>query len=182
MVVIAFVALGMVAVADAARRFPTYYETLNVSKAATQSEIRKAFFDAARIHHPDRRQNKRALARMTRINEAYTTLKNVNSRAAYDLYLRLHGGVHHPNWAKNGSWSQWQTLTSYLYIDDFTWHWQFLIVLLLLGLLSIVMGAFLTVFGPIFRMISSSMFWIMIAMSMFNQFSSFFSSATAGKK
>lgn len=70
-----------------------YYEVLDVSRTATQKDIRRAYLELAQIYHPDRlrsmRQNvrKRAEDKMKMINKAYTVLRNPVERASYDSKL-----------------------------------------------------------------------------------------------
>lgn len=64
-----------------------YYETLGVSKTATQDELKKAYRKLAMQYHPDRNpDNKEAEAKFKEINEAYEVLKDEQKRAAYDRY------------------------------------------------------------------------------------------------
>lgn len=60
------------------------YEVLGVKSDATQSEIKKAFFQLAKKYHPDVNKEKDAQARYVKINEAYMTLSDENKRAIYD--------------------------------------------------------------------------------------------------
>jgi ribosomal protein L37AE/L43A len=67
-----------------ARRYK-YYEILEISKKATQEEIKKAFRRLAQKYHPDRNPgNKEAEIRFKKINDAYQVLSNATERAAYD--------------------------------------------------------------------------------------------------
>jgi curved DNA-binding protein len=66
-------------------QFKDYYETLGVSKAAAQDEIRKAFRKLARQHHPDVSKDKKtAEAKFKEINEAYEVLGDPEKRKKYD--------------------------------------------------------------------------------------------------
>ncbi len=62
-----------------------YYQTLGVSKEASQDDIKKAFRKLARKYHPDLNPgNKAAEERFKEINEAYTVLGDPQKRAEYD--------------------------------------------------------------------------------------------------
>jgi len=78
-----------------------FYEILNVSRSATQPEIRRAYFRMAKMYHPDRhidtelKDMKDLLQHLFRgINEAYTALNSPERRDQYDLDLSkgiIHG-------------------------------------------------------------------------------------------
>ncbi len=61
-----------------------YYEVLGVSRSATPEEIKRAFRQRAREHHPDVNQDPRADERFKEINEAYQVLSDPERRALYD--------------------------------------------------------------------------------------------------
>ena len=64
-----------------------YYEVLGVQKNASDGEIKKAFRNLAKDNHPDKNPNDQAAeTRFKEINEAYETLKNPQSRSAYDQF------------------------------------------------------------------------------------------------
>ena len=64
---------------------PNHYETLGVSKDATQDDIRRAFRRLARQYHPDvNPDDPNAEARFKEVNEAYGVLSDADSRARYD--------------------------------------------------------------------------------------------------
>lgn len=61
-----------------------YYEVLGVSRAASQDEIKRAFRQLAREHHPDVNKDPGAADRFKLINEAYQVLGDPERRARYD--------------------------------------------------------------------------------------------------
>jgi len=90
-------------------QFKDYYETLGVSKTATQEEIRKAFRSLARQHHPDvakPKDKKTAEAKFKEINEAYEVLGDPDKRKKYDTLGAdwERGGAHQPppGWQQGG--------------------------------------------------------------------------------
>ena len=70
-----------------------YYEILDVSRKATDDEIKKSYRRLAMKFHPDRNANdKESEERIKEIKEAYEVLSDGRRRAAYDQYG--HAGVH----------------------------------------------------------------------------------------
>lgn len=71
----------------------THYEVLGVSRAATAAQVRRAYLDLARRHHPDFHTSTggsslaAAEREMQRINEAWLVLGDPKRRGAYDLEL-----------------------------------------------------------------------------------------------
>ena len=64
-----------------------YYDLLEVSKDASQDEIKRAYRKQAMKYHPDRNPgDKEAEQKFKQINEAYDVLKDDQKRAAYDHY------------------------------------------------------------------------------------------------
>lgn len=66
-----------------------YYETLGVSKSASDDEIKKAFRKAAVKYHPDKEGGDEA--KFKEVNEAYEVLKDKQKRQRYDQFG--HAGV-----------------------------------------------------------------------------------------
>ena len=66
-------------------QYKDYYATLGVAKTASQDEVRKAFRQLARKHHPDVAKDKKtAEAKFKEINEAYEVLGDAEKRKRYD--------------------------------------------------------------------------------------------------
>ncbi len=63
-----------------------YYQILEVSRDASEADIRKAYRRLARAHHPDLNKQAGAEERFKQIGEAYEVLGDAEKRAAYDKY------------------------------------------------------------------------------------------------
>jgi curved DNA-binding protein CbpA len=67
----------------------TYYELLGVPPSASPNEVRAAYRRAIRRYHPDVNRAPDALRLTTMLNEAWGTLADPTSRAAYDRRIGL---------------------------------------------------------------------------------------------
>jgi len=66
-------------------KYRDYYEILGVGKTATQAEIKKAFRNLAKKHHPDANPNNKKSEEMFKeISEAYEVLGDTDKRKKYD--------------------------------------------------------------------------------------------------
>ena len=68
-------------------KFRDYYEVLGVPRTATAEDIKRAYRQLARKHHPDLQpaaERARAAERFKEINEAYEVLGDPDKRAKYD--------------------------------------------------------------------------------------------------
>ena len=71
-----------------------YYNTLNIEKTATKTEVKKAFRKLAQKYHPDKKGGDEA--KFKEINEAYTVLSNDKKRQEYDQFGQYSGGGGNP--------------------------------------------------------------------------------------
>ena len=70
----------------------TYYEVLNINKNATETDIKQAYRNLAKVHHPDKGGNKETFQK---IQEAYDVLSDPNKKMVYDN--ELNGFNNFPN-------------------------------------------------------------------------------------
>jgi molecular chaperone DnaJ len=63
-----------------------YYEVLNVTRTASDDDIKKAYRRLALQFHPDRNQAPEAIERFKEATEAYQVLSDTEKRTAYDRY------------------------------------------------------------------------------------------------
>ena len=68
-----------------------YYEILDVSKEASESEIKKAYRKLAMKYHPDKNKEADAEEKFKEISEAYAVLSDSEKRAQYDRFG--HAGI-----------------------------------------------------------------------------------------
>ena len=80
----------------------THYDVLGVPATATLEEVRRAYHERARLLHPDRAGDARA---MQDVNEAWRVLRDSGARAAYDRALgtpvRVHDADDPADWRYN---------------------------------------------------------------------------------
>jgi DnaJ homolog subfamily A member 2 len=65
------------------------YDLLNISVDASETEIRKAYYKLAKIHHPDKatgEHTEEAEEKFKEIKFAYEVLNDANKREIYDKY------------------------------------------------------------------------------------------------
>src|SRR5678815_5758499 len=86
-------------------KFRDYYETLGVSRSASEDEVKKVYRKLARKYHPDLNpNNKQAEEKFKEVQEAYEVLGDKEKRSRYDQLG--------PNWKGGSDFtppSNWQT-------------------------------------------------------------------------
>lgn len=63
-----------------------YYEVLGLPKGSSSEEIKKAYRNLARKHHPDVDKSSGSEQRFKEINEAYQVLSDIKKKEAYDRF------------------------------------------------------------------------------------------------
>ncbi|KAI9502559.1 chaperone protein DnaJ, partial [Coemansia spiralis] len=63
-----------------------YYDVLGVKRDASQSEIKKAYYQLAKKYHPDANKSSDAKDKFIKIQEAYDTLSDETKRQSYDQF------------------------------------------------------------------------------------------------
>ncbi|KAJ2852467.1 mdj1 protein precursor [Coemansia brasiliensis] len=63
-----------------------FYDILGVKRDASQSEIKKAYYQLAKKYHPDANKEAGAKDRFIKIQEAYDTLSDESKRKSYDQF------------------------------------------------------------------------------------------------
>lgn len=81
-----------------------YYEVLNVTKEATDSEIKKSYKKLALVLHPDKNRAPGAVEAFKAVGNAVAILTDVEKRKSYDLY----GSEEQQNIGRNYHRSQYQ--------------------------------------------------------------------------
>lgn len=92
----------------------TLYEVLNISSSATLAEIKKAYRQLCKIHHPDKNQGSTESENLLKqINEAYHILSDKDLREKYDREIQ-NEKIHYPQ--SNVTWSFFESLRPVLQV------------------------------------------------------------------
>ncbi|TWU28537.1 DnaJ C-terminal domain-containing protein [Bythopirellula polymerisocia] len=82
-----------------------YYETLGVTRQASQDEIRKAYRQMARKHHPDLNPgDTKAKEKFQKVQEAFDVLNDAQKRELYDRYGSAYETVGGGAGPRPGAW------------------------------------------------------------------------------
>ncbi len=79
-----------------------YYKLLGVKRSSSEEEIRKAYRDLVRKHHPDVSKASDAAERFNEIRQAYDVLSDAEKRKAYDRFGAA-GPRTGPSWKSQGA-------------------------------------------------------------------------------
>lgn len=94
-----------------------YYQVLGVSKNADIKEIKRAYRNLARKHHPDVDQSPGAEERFKEINEAYQVLSDPQKKSAYDQF----GSTAFEGDAFSRAYSEWKEGPGGYSFRTFSW-------------------------------------------------------------
>jgi curved DNA-binding protein len=94
--------------------YKDYYKTLGVEKKASEKDIKRAYRDLAKKHHPDRNPgDKKAEEKFKEINEAYQVLSDPEKRARYDQLGSAYGDWQQRGGGSGGfNWDEWRNAPS----------------------------------------------------------------------
>lgn len=119
-----------------------YYDILEVSRDATQDEIKSAYRKLASKYHPDVSTDPKANEKMAMINEAYSTLKDPVKRSSYDQYGPI-------NKEEENSYENYNPGYSYEYSNGYVYNksafsiGRFILTLVFLGIVFTALYRFI---------------------------------------
>lgn len=120
-----------------------HYQRLGVAPTATPEEIRKAYRNLARVHHPDKHDGKTSTT-MLEINEAWRILSDPVLRYKYDADLRSHRNEVDEQQTQQRN-ERLQTIAADAERRHFSpakFPWKFVVAVIVLGtILILVLGA-----------------------------------------
>ncbi|CAD5126176.1 unnamed protein product [Dimorphilus gyrociliatus] len=67
-----------------------FYDILQISPKASQSQVKKAFYKLSKTYHPDVNKSKEAKEKYIKITEAYEILGNSDQRKMYDERFEIY--------------------------------------------------------------------------------------------
>ena len=121
-----------------------HYQRLGVAQTATPEEIRTAYRNLARVHHPDKHEGKTSI-QMLEINEAWRVLSDPVLRYKYDADLRAHRSEVDDDEVRQRH-ERLQNIavdTDRRHYSPAKFPWKFVVAVIVLGtILILVLGAF----------------------------------------
>lgn len=101
-----------------------YYESLWVSKEASEDEIKKAYRKLAMKYHPDRNKwDKTTESKFKEINEAYGVLWDKEKRKQYDTFGSNFSWFSGASWSNPFSWAwSYHTSSDFSWFEDLFWN------------------------------------------------------------
>lgn len=121
-----------------------HYQRLGVVPTATPEEIRTAYRNLARIHHPDKHDGKTSTV-MLEINEAWRVLSDPVLRYKYDADLRSHRNEvdEQQTQQRNERLQNIAADAERRHYSPAKFPWKFVVAVIVLGtILILVLGAF----------------------------------------
>ncbi|MEI7507600.1 MAG: J domain-containing protein [Actinomycetes bacterium] len=121
-----------------------HYQRLGVPPTASPEEIRTAYRNLARVHHPDKHEGKTSI-QMLEINEAWRVLSDPVLRYKYDADLRAHRNEVNESEVlqRNERLHNIAVDTDRRHYSPAKFPWKFVVAVIVLGtILILVLGAF----------------------------------------
>lgn len=121
-----------------------HYQRLGVAPTATPEEIRTAYRNLARVHHPDKHEGKTSTV-MLEINEAWRVLSDPVLRYKYDADLRSHRNEvdEQQSQQRNERLENIADDAERRHYSPARFPWKFVVAVIVLGtILILVLGAF----------------------------------------
>ncbi|MEO7994361.1 MAG: DnaJ domain-containing protein [bacterium] len=122
-----------------------YYQILEVTASASGAEIRAAFLDLARRHHPDRapaEEREAAQASFQALTQAYETLADPVKRGEYDTQRRLQQVWRPPRAATRGWAAMHEVVAARWGVSRVPWYGWLIVGPFLIAMGAVVLAQF----------------------------------------
>ena len=100
-----------------------HYHTMEIKRTASGDEIKRAYRKLARRFHPDVSDDPNGETKFKALAEAYQTLKQADSRAAYDSRTST-ASAHYEEMVVFATWQAWVALFVYPGWPRFCGFWR----------------------------------------------------------